>query len=128
MADQPKEPKTNPTNPDQPTVDPVPGREGPSVQDVNVPENPRKKTEDAAVKAIQESKKRDLTPSLEKGSDKAFNTWLRNAHENGNPEQLSPMQAEQNIRDLPQEQPQVNKIHDMSHEDTRWVVEHGLVS
>lgn len=116
-----------PDKPEKPST--VPGREGPSVQDVDTPINPRKDTEQAAEQAIKSSKERDLTPSIEKGSDANFNTWIRKAHENGNPEQLSPMQAEQNIKDKPTEpEAPVSSQHDMSHEDTRWVVEHGLAS
>lgn len=111
---------------DNPNPNPVPGRTGPSVQDVDVPVNPRKDTEDAAVEAIKTSKERDFTPSVEKGADRDFNTWLRKAHEQGNPEQLSPMQAEQNIRDKAVETPATSNLHDLDHEDTRWVVKNVL--
>lgn len=124
MADQPL------TDPTEPVQEPstVPGREGPSVQDVNLPTNPGKETEKAAEISIEASKKRDFTQSVEKGSDKAFNTFVRRAHEFGNPEQLTPMQEEQRIRDMGGDKPTVSKNHDMSHEDTRWVVEHGIAS
>jgi hypothetical protein len=108
----------------------VPGRPGPSVQDVDMPVNARKDTEKAAEAAIDTSKGRDFTASVEKGADKDFNTWMRKAHENGNPEQLTPMQAEQNIRDKAKTEDGnvVSKVHDMSDEDTRWVVDHKLAS
>lgn len=116
-----------PKQPDNPST--VPGRPGPSVDEVSLPTNPGKETEKAAEEAIETSKDRDFTPSIEKGADKDFNTWVRKAHEFGNPEQLSPMQAEQALRDKPtQPEQQVNSRHDMSHEDTRWVVEHGIAS
>lgn len=121
MADKETKPTTLPTQA------PVPGRPGPSVDDVDLPTNPRKVTEEAAEKAIEASKERDMVPSVEKGSDAAFNTWVRNAHENGNPEQLTPMQAEQNIRDkatVPA--PALSQVHDLDHEDTRWVVKNVL--
>lgn len=106
---------------------PVPGRPGPSVQDVDVPTNAREDTEEAAVQAIETLKDRDFTPSVEKGADKDFNTWLRKAHENGNPEQLTPMQAEQNIRDMAKpNEDNIASNHDLSHEDTRWVVQNVL--
>lgn len=120
MAGTKPEVKPN-TNPN-----PVPGREGPSVKDVDLPTNPRKVTEAAAEKAIETAKERDMTPSIEKGADRDFNTWLQNAHENGNPEQLTPMQAEQNIRDKAVTNPSVANHHDLSHEDTRWVVKNVL--
>lgn len=104
----------------------VPGRTGSSAQDVDMPANVREDTEKAAEAAIETSKERDFTPSVEKGADKDFNTWLRKAHENGNPEQLTPMQAEQNIRDMAQDTSAVAEHHDLSHEDTRWVVENVL--
>lgn len=128
MADKDTKP-TKESGKDEGDNSAVPGRPGPSVQDVDVPVNSREDTEEAAEAAIKENKKRDFTPSVEKGADKAFNTWLRKAHENGNPEQLTPMQAEQNIRDMARpEESTIGKQHDMDHEDTRWVVEHGLAS
>lgn len=119
MADKDKPEPQEPQNP-------VPGREGPSEQDVNVPTNPRQDTEKAAEAAIETSRGRDFTASIEKGADREFNTWIRKAHENGNPEQLTPMQAEQNIRDKDISQPHISQHHDLNHEDTRWVVQNVL--
>lgn len=118
MADKKDTPK------DQPPA--VPGRPGPSAQQVDMPTNARADTEKAAEAAIKTDEKRDFTPSVEKGADKDFNTWLRKAHENGNPEQLTPMQAEQNIRDKAVDVPGIAEHHDLSHEDTRWVVKNVL--
>lgn len=104
----------------------VPGRPGLSAAQADMPTNVREDTEKAAEAAIETSAERDFTPSVEKGADKDFNTWLRKAHEGGNPEQLTPMQAEQNIRDMAKDEPTVAEHHDLSHEDTRWVVENVL--
>lgn len=89
------------------------------------PVNPKQDTDEAAEQAIKKSKETD---SVQKGSDRKFNTWMRKAHENGNPEQLSPMQAEQNKRDEPSSNPKTDRLHDMSHEDTKWLVDQGLIS
>lgn len=104
----------------------VPGRPGLSASQADMPVNARQDTEKAAETAIKTSEKRDFTPSVEKGADKEFNTWLRKAHENGNPEQLTPMQAEQNIRDKAVDTPTIAAHHDLSDPDTRWVVENVL--
>lgn len=87
-------------------------------------------TEDAAEKAAPSSVTEvnpgnNLNPVVEKGADKDFNAWVRAAHTSGNPEQFSPMQAAQNIRDAVAGQTATgtNRIDDTSDEDTRWVVE-----
>lgn len=92
----------------------------------NTSTNPGKETEAAAVKAAETSAKRDFTQSVEKGADKDFNSFVRKAHEGGNPEQLSPMQIEQNARDKAKDQTTVAKQHDLSDPDTRWVVKNVL--
>lgn len=119
---------TDPKQPNEPDTQPdaVPGRPGLPADEVNMPTNPRQDTEKAAESAIKTSESRDFTASVEKGADKDFNTWLRKAHENGNPEQLTPMQAEQNIRDKRKDEPVVSELHDLGHEDTRWVVQNVL--
>lgn len=122
MANKADEPDVVPDE----NPNPVPGRPGPSAKTTDMPTNVRQDTEAAAETAIKTSEKRDYTPSVEKGADRDFNSWLRKAHENGNPEQLTPMQAEQNIRDKAVGEPTIAKHHDLSHEDTRWVVENVL--
>lgn len=118
---------TNPTNPDgtgnPPAPDAVPQED---IDKTSM--NPGKGTEAAAMKAAQTSAERQYTPSIEKGADADFNTFVRKAHEQGNPEQLSPMQIEQNARDKAKEQTTIGKQHDMNHEDTKWVVDHGIAS
>jgi hypothetical protein len=67
----------------------------------------------------------NLNPVVEKGADKEFNTWVRAAHTAGNPEQFSPMQAAQNVRDAQAGTTGAgtNRIDDPNDEDTRWVAE-----
>lgn len=108
---------------------PTPGTQAvPDEKIQETPTDPGKKTEEAAVKSANTSADRSFTTSIEKGADKDFNTFIRRAHEYGNPEQLSPMQIEQNARDLAKDEETVSRNHDMSHADTRWVVEHGLAN
>lgn len=115
-------PQTDNDAADQPVAPGMPSKKVIEETPVNVREDTEKKAE-AAIETIKD---RNYTPSVEKGADRDFNTWLRAAHENGNPEQLSPMQAEQNIRDKAQDNPVANNLHDLSHEDTRWVVQNVL--
>lgn len=82
-------------------------------------------TQEAAKQASPDTAKdAGENPEIKKGADKDFNAWMRKAHEAGNPEQLSPMQAEQNIQDkvVNSNEPE-NRIDDLNDEDTRWVVE-----
>lgn len=88
--------------------------------------DPGKETEDAAIKAAETSADRNFTSSMEKGADADFNSFVRKAHEGGNPEQLSPMQIEQNARDKAKPQAGISEHHDLDDEDTRWVVKNVL--
>lgn len=87
------------------------------------------RTQDLAVKATPKDVAKvsgpQINPSIEQGQDKAFNSWVRAAHESGNPEQYSPMQAAQNIRDKARGDAAApaNLIDDANDEDTRWVAE-----
>lgn len=94
----------------------------------DTPVDPGKTTEQAAIKAAETSAKREYTPSVDKGADKELNTFIRRSHEDGNPEQITPMQIEQNARDKGEEKSTLGKQHDMSHADTKWVVDNGLAS
>lgn len=125
MSNDKKAADTNPTNPGGTGNPPAPGAV-PQEDIDNTPTNPGKETEAAAIKAAQTSADRQFTPSMEKGADADFNTFVRRAHEQGNPEQLSPMQIEQNARDKAKPQPNLSSQHDLDHEDTRWVVQNVL--
>lgn len=119
--------KQQPTNEPDPMAQPTPGTEAvPQEKIEQTPTNPRKSTEEAAIKSAETSAKRQYTTSVEKGADKDFNTFVRRAHEDGNPEQLSPMQIEQNARDKAHDEPKVASQHDLDHEDTKWVVKNVL--
>lgn len=66
-----------------------------------------------------------LNPEVKTGQDAEFNSWMRAQHEGGQPEQYSPMQAAQNIRDRAQaaNAAPANKLDDPNHEDTLWVAQ-----
>ena len=67
-----------------------------------------------------------LNPEIKTGQDADFNTWVRRQHEGGSPEQFSPMQAAQNVRDRASaaNAAPANKLDDPNHEDTQWVAQH----
>jgi hypothetical protein len=64
-----------------------------------------------------------LNPEVKEGQDADFNSWVRAQHEGGSPEQFSPMQAAQNVRDRASAATAApeNRLDDPNHEDTLWV-------